>query len=239
MCSRILFVASFAIVSLASAGPASFIKKCTSGDGKCTKESAAAAIPAFAEGIPELGVKPLDPYFFKHLDASSGSLKLILKDVTIKGLKGCKPKKMQRDLSTSRLAVKLICDITADGQYDMSGRLLVLPIEGKGKMHIELPKLVISADVLLADKEGADGKKHWSIKDWSHSYDLKEKSVVQFDNLFPGNELLGRAARELVATSSNEIVVEVGPPIIRTMAAKIVEQVGKFFDSVPVDELVN
>lgn len=55
-----------------------------------------------------------------------------------------------------------------------------------------LGKVVISADVDMADNIGKSGEKHWTIKSWKHSYDLKEKSTIELENLFNGNEVLGK-----------------------------------------------
>lgn len=71
------------------------VKKCKGEDSKCIKEQTLAVIPILAGGLPELGIAPIDPVKFKVMDASSPSLKLVLRDVTMKGLKNCKPKKMQ------------------------------------------------------------------------------------------------------------------------------------------------
>lgn len=74
---------------------APFISKCKSDDSKCIKRSAQAAIAVFANGIPELGVEKLDPFYMKHLDASSKGLKLVLNDITGAGLKDCVIKKAE------------------------------------------------------------------------------------------------------------------------------------------------
>ncbi|XP_075975510.1 circadian clock-controlled protein daywake-like [Anticarsia gemmatalis] len=235
MLSRFLFLVFF--VYSASGGAAPFITKCKSDDTKCMKVSAQNAIPVVAAGIPELGVKQLDPLRIKYLDASSKGLKLVLNDVVGTGLKGCVVKKIQRDVEKSKLFVKLQCTVDFVADYEMTGQLLILPIEGKGKAHVVLRKITIAAEVDMADSIGKDGEKHWNIKSWTHSYDVKEKSTIELENLFNGNELLGRAARELIATSSNEIVREVGPPIVKAVVAEIIENVKNLFHNVPADEL--
>ena len=73
----------------------SFLKKCKVDDSKCAKESAQLVIPVFAAGIPELGVQRIDPITFKKLNGTTSSLKSLLTDVTVKGLKDCRAKKMQ------------------------------------------------------------------------------------------------------------------------------------------------
>nr|ANC68525.1 takeout/juvenile hormone binding-like protein [Helicoverpa armigera] len=225
------------IVCAANAASAPFIRKCKWDDSKCIKESAQSAIPILAAGIPELGVEKLDPFYMKSLDASSSGLKLLLWDIKGTGLNGCVAKKVQRDINKSKLIVKLQCSVDFAGKYEMSGRLLILPIEGKGDAHVVLRKIVITAEVDIGDNIGQDGEKHWKIKNWKHTYDLKEKSTIELENLFNGNEVLGRAARELIASSSNEIVKEVGPPIVKAIIGKIIANVDNFFQSVPASEL--
>lgn len=216
---------------------APFIAKCKWDDSKCLKASAQKAIPIIAAGIPELGVETLDPIFIKSLDASSTDLKLHLKDISGTGLKDCTAKKVVRDISKSKLFVKLQCTVDFSGHYEMNGQLLILPIEGKGPAHVVLRKLVISVEVDLGEKTGHDGLRHWTIKDWKHSYELKDKATIELDNLFNGNEVFGRAAKELIASSSNEVVLEVGPPIVRGIIQKIVQEIEKFYEKVPADEL--
>lgn len=52
-------------------------------------------------------------------------------------------------------------------------------------------KLVISVEVDLGEKIGNDGLQRWTIKDWKHSYELKDKATIELENLFNGNAILG------------------------------------------------
>lgn len=52
-------------------------------------------------------------------------------------------------------------------------------------------KALISAVVDIAEVTGKDGRQHWSIKRYSHSYELKDKATIELENLFNGNEDLG------------------------------------------------
>nr|AOG12855.1 odorant binding protein [Eogystia hippophaecolus] len=238
MFNKFTFVTSFfTILYVTNADPASFITKCKSDDTKCTKESTQKAIPIFADGITELGVEPLDPFVLKKIDASTPVLKFMLSDMTITGLKNCQAKKIQRNVANSELIVKTLCDVDADGHYDMSGQLIILPIEGNGKIHVKLRKLQMVVVAELFDKEGTDGKKHWEIKHWKHSFDLKDKAGLEFENLFNGNEALAGAVRELIASSGNEIITEVGAPVIKAITEKIVQNVQNFFRAVPIEDL--
>ncbi|CAH0683035.1 unnamed protein product [Spodoptera exigua] len=121
----------------------------------------------------------------------------------------------------------------------MKGRLLVLPIEGKGDAHVVLRKVVITAEVDIGDNLGRDGQKHWTIKNWKHTYDVKEKSTIELENLFNGNQVLSRAAHEMIESSSNEIVKEVGPPLVKAIVGRIIENVEEFFKNVPSSEFTD
>ncbi|KAH9638193.1 hypothetical protein HF086_005186 [Spodoptera exigua] len=187
MYSKYSFVVLLLCVAYTNAAYAPFIKKCKWDDSKCMKATAQNAIPILAAGIPELGVQRLDPFTMKTLDASSPTLKLLLWDVTGTGLKDCIAKKVQRDVEKSKITVKLQCTVDFVGKYEMKGRLLVLPIEGKGDAHV----------------------------------------------------VLSRAAHEMIESSSNEIVKEVGPPLIKAIVGRIIENVEEFFKNVPSSEFTD
>ncbi|XP_028036471.1 circadian clock-controlled protein-like [Bombyx mandarina] len=229
----------FCSVYVTHSAVAPFIKKCESDDSKCLKESAQATIPIFVEGIENLGVEKLDPFNIKYLDASSQLLKLILKDATVRGLRNTVVKKIRRNKLKSKLSITLLCSVDLEGEYELDGQVLILPIRGKGRLHAALRKVQISVEADLGVETGADGVQHWTVKDWNHNYQLKDKSTLELDNLFDGNDVLAQAAKQLIATSGNEIILEVGSPIVNAIATKIVENVKNFFKNVPATELEN
>lgn len=70
---------------------ASFIKACSSSDehlDKCIEKVVQAGGPKFAEGIPELGIAPLDPLQLGTIVVNNPALKLTFKDTVVTGLKG-------------------------------------------------------------------------------------------------------------------------------------------------------
>ncbi|CAK1555200.1 unnamed protein product [Leptosia nina] len=214
-----------------------FIKKCKAGDSKCAKESGQAAIATFAAGIKDLGVQTLDPLTLKRTDCSSPNLKLVVTDYSITGLRNCIAKKIKYDDQQSKIFLKLQCSGQLEGNYEMKGRLLFLPLEGKGPLHVTLNKadFNIIMDVGQIEKNGV---KHWDIKNWNHGFELKDKSKVVFDNLFSSSQTLGQAAKDVIDESGNEIILEVGSPIIYDSIKVVVESINNFFHSVPLSELV-
>ncbi|XP_028179377.1 uncharacterized protein LOC114366647 [Ostrinia furnacalis] len=157
--------------------------------------------------------------------------------MTFTGLKDCVIKEAQRDKAKSKIEGKLLCDVDANGIYEISGKLLIVTVRGQGNIHVVLRKILISIEADLADKVGKEGKTYWNVKRFSHTYELQDKADVEFENLFTGNDVLGQAASQVIANSGNEIVLEVGPPVVKALVTRVVVNIKKFFSNVPVEDL--
>ncbi|KAL4716081.1 hypothetical protein ACJJTC_013858 [Scirpophaga incertulas] len=215
-----------------------FITKCKASDAACLKSSTEAAIPVLAKGLPDFGVEVLDPLHLKEpIDATTPGLKLIIKDFEVHGLKDCKVNTLYRDVANSKLGGKLLCSVTSTGQYDMDGKLLVLTVKGNGKINVVLKKILLTIDVDMGEKVGKDGTKYWDMKRFNHSFELLEKSELEFEGLNTGSNVLDQAANDVISQNSNEIITEIGPPIIKAITVKIVENVRRFFHRVPPSDL--
>lgn len=77
----------FSIIVIFSLAP--FIKPCKLDDRQCVIQSAQAALPIIAPGIPELKVPSLDPLRIDLVKGDQGSLKLTFRDTDVNGMKGC------------------------------------------------------------------------------------------------------------------------------------------------------
>lgn len=72
---------------------APFIKACSASDpnlNQCIEKVIEIAAPKFAEGIPELGIAPLDPVQLGTVDVKSNALKLVFTDTVVTGLRGAR-----------------------------------------------------------------------------------------------------------------------------------------------------
>ncbi|KAL0880295.1 hypothetical protein ABMA27_002747 [Loxostege sticticalis] len=210
------------------------IAKCKPDDKNCIKLSAQALIPIVAGGISEFGMEPLDPLPIKTIDGSTKDVKLIASDVIVTGLKGCDVHQITRE--NSKINVDLLCTVDVKGDYEIKGKILFLPVDGKGNLIVSLSKVLISVQADIKEVE-LNGKKHWDIMNWAHSFDLKDRANIELTNLFAGSEQLTKAMKEMFGGAANEIVKEVGPPIVKAITGEVVNTVNKFFHNVPVEEL--
>nr|UYA18666.1 odorant binding protein 5 [Spodoptera frugiperda] len=236
MYGKICILLFISYTCLVTADPVSFIKKCKWDDGKCNKESSQAALKLFAAGIPEYNVGVMDPLNIEYVDASSPNMKLIVTDIVVTGLSNCEVKKVQRFEDSSKIIVKLLCAAELKGKYDMKGQLFVIPIEGNGPLYAKVPKIQITAEVDLNVKS-KDGNDHWLVKSWRHTFELKDKSTVKFENLFPDNEFLRTSTNELIAQNGNDVIIEIGSNLIKALVGKVVENIKNFFLAVPIKDL--
>ncbi|XP_026744552.1 putative beta-carotene-binding protein isoform X2 [Trichoplusia ni] len=223
-------------LSLAEAQDLSFITSCKAEDSKCHKQSTQQAIPVFAAGIPELNVEQLDPMYMKHIDANQSNLMLVITDTTITGLKDCEAKRVQREPDNSKLYIRMLCDCELHGQYEMNGQMFLLPIKGEGPLSAKINKLYIAVDADLGE-EVREGNTYWTLNSFTHSFELKGTSEVNFGNLFPDNELLRKTANDLISRNGNDVVREIGGPVIVAAITKVVKNVENFFQIVPADKL--
>ncbi|KAH9638195.1 hypothetical protein HF086_005188 [Spodoptera exigua] len=204
-------------IYFAIADPVPFITKCKWDDTKCNKESSQAVVGIFSAGLPEYNVEKSDPLQIDYVDASSPNMKLIVTDVVVTGLKNCEVKKMQRFEDSSKLIVKILCSTELKGKYDMKGQLFVIPIEGKGDLYANVPKIQINAEVDLNIKKGKDGK---------------DRCVLITFFYFPGT-----STNELIAQNGNDVIIEIGANLIKALVGKVVENIKKFFLAVPIEDL--
>ncbi|XP_050679017.1 protein takeout-like [Leptidea sinapis] len=211
--------------------------KCEGKDKKCLKESAQTLLPIFALGIPEYKTHSLDPLSLDKVDADNSNLKFQLTNLKVTGLKDCEVKQLERDLEKSKIFVNVLCSVGLDGHYDMKGRILILPIEGNGKVEANIKNILIKVDVNVSETQKGTHK-YWHIESWNHSFEPKGKSSIKFENLFNGNKALGQAAEDAMKGNGNEIIKEIGPPVIKSITAKVVESVQRFFHAVPLNDLV-
>lgn len=58
-------------------------------------------------------------------------------------------------------------------------------------MYYLLDKLFMHVDADMGEKM-KNGKKYWDIKSWTHVYELQDKAYLDLENLFEGNEILGK-----------------------------------------------
>merc|ERR1712037_635452 len=108
-------------------------------------------------GIPDLGIPPLDPFDIPHIDEDIIDVDIAVEDLVVKNISTFETKQAHLDLEALTLLLQLdIADLRGDASYVLDGTVLgFLPIYGNGSMWLEVWGLELygAAGVLI----NADG----------------------------------------------------------------------------------
>ncbi|KAF9422615.1 hypothetical protein HW555_001819 [Spodoptera exigua] len=214
-----------------------FIDKCEWKDKTCLKTSAQKAVPFFGNGLPEYGVKPLDPIHIDKVSLDESGLNLIFEDFKVSGPSKCKILNMERDEAPTYLKLEVETPIDVVGTYTASGQLLFVPIEGHGPFRVKTNNIYISAKVAVSTVDGSDGEKHWKIGKFEYTYEAKEKTLLEFKNLFNGDKTKAAPIEKILDENWSELMKLFAKPIISKIIHEIKDDIQSFVKAVPVKDL--
>ncbi|XP_059057499.1 circadian clock-controlled protein daywake-like [Achroia grisella] len=231
------FISFLAIIYSVNCASAPFIKPCKSSDNACLLASAQAALPIVAAGIPELGVKPLDPLHIPLVKSNTAGLEVTFSDNVVTGLKGCKIEAIKNDLAKNKQVIAMRCSTEWRGNYQMDGQMIVLPVKGEGKCVLTVQDLVVKTTSDLTTVQGEDGKPHWHIAKWKHAYEVKTNAKFQLDNLFNGNKVLADPVINFMNSNWQVVMKEMAGPSIYATIEAVIDAVEAIYKAVPAEEL--
>ncbi|XP_045769708.1 circadian clock-controlled protein daywake-like isoform X1 [Maniola jurtina] len=230
------FLAIVAFVASARAGKLpSFMKACSASDpnlNQCVEKVIASAGAKFANGIPELGIKPLDPVELGRIVVNNPALKITFDDTVVTGLAGFRINSYKIQPDKGKAALDFTANVTLKAHYNMDGQVLILPIRGNGDAKIKITNLNI---LIKYAYETVDG--HWIVTDHKDSYKM-DRAHFKFTNLFNGNKDLADTTLRFLNDNWSIIMQEIAPPAIDQVLVNCVEEVKKLFKGVPADELL-
>jgi len=133
--------------------------------------------------------------------------------------------------------VSFFGDILLEAKYTMTGRILIIPLDGSGRARISLRdiKLQYLFDYDLV--KGKDGKDYMKMKNDDLKYDIG-KAILKLDNLFNGDKVLGESTNKLLNDHWRDIIGDLAPPIVKEVRVAAKKTVQTFLSQVAYDELV-
>ncbi|KAF6215777.1 hypothetical protein GE061_000112 [Apolygus lucorum] len=206
---------------------------------KCLTEAAQGAVTSVVKsGVKKYGVFPAEPLRFNELmvDQSNGpvNVKLGFTDLDVFGLKDIKIIKanwnkgnLDIEASVPKLVVK--------GNYEVNGKVLVLPIVGTGKSNITIDKAYLVAQLQLS--ENAKGKVKYFKNEKMLLKVTGKKVYFKFDNLFNGDKRLGDNMNVFLNENWELIWEEVQPAISASLGQAVKEISNRIFGKVPSTEI--
>lgn len=191
-----------------------------------------------------LGLPPLDPLAIEKLDIEQGGnhsvqISLKLRKVHLIGLSDAKIYKIsgfQSNPDRNKLEIKMKSPLgKIEGPYSINGKVLVLPIQGKGTITLALHDLDVNLK-FLTKKVVKDGKTYMEIEKSKFRYDVSG-AKVNFTNLFNGDKALGDNMNYFLNENWRILLDELKKPINDGFAEVFKNIMNKLFMSTPYDEI--
>ncbi|XP_050316088.1 protein takeout-like [Anthonomus grandis grandis] len=206
----------------------------------CLDKAIEGGIKFLKKGLPGYNLAALEPFTLPSLQigAGEGAVHLVqnYKDVMIHGFTDVIVNNSHVDLEKKTLSFSTFHPrLSQNSEYDINGKILVLPVRGKGPSFLTLENL-FSNHVLQFDETQKDGKTYWVPKDYSLKM-YPNHATYKFDNLFDGNKLLGDNINELINKEWMTIFEDVGQGYAAAYAKIFLSYAKKIFGKAPINEI--
>ncbi|XP_016980571.1 protein takeout [Drosophila rhopaloa] len=221
------------------------IEKCGASDEQCLMNGVNYVLGKYAKsGIKELGLIPLDPLHIKKFKIgrnphSPVNIDLSFREVDLLGLHKAVAKRVSgftKDLSRSIELIMDVPELTVKGPYSVDGRILILPITGKGNAEIRLAKTKIRAAVKLRRVPKGDHQTFAEVVDIKVEVNPSHVTY-HLENLFNGQKDLSENMHVLINENWQDIFNELKPGISEAFGQIVKSVLDRIFGKLPLEQL--
>ncbi|XP_018897552.2 protein takeout [Bemisia tabaci] len=211
--------------------------------GQCVKSAWQQIFNLMRTGVKEVGITKIDPMYVEKMTMNQGrdgdamSLRLTLINATHTGMSYAKvtnvdvvPEKYKFNITFT------IPHYEIDGQYDVNGKIVMIPVMGKGHGHANLTDVKVTWRI--QGEKAVDKVGNRFLKLTKFGMDLKPRRLhFQFDNLFNGNKELGRMTNNVLNDQAEEIFKQMKPLMEKQSNQLMFGVVKRFFDKNPYNDI--
>ncbi|XP_046393799.1 protein takeout-like isoform X2 [Ischnura elegans] len=187
--------------------------------------------------IPKLEPLRVDQIKVDQDQSAAVGINLVAHDIDIHGVSQAQLKDMDIQVDPPVFKMKFFFPrVELLAKYKISGKVLILPIQGKGDANITMVNLDLEFgfDAEWVKKE--NGVQYLKMKDHYIKYDTT-RNYIKLDNLFNGNKALGDRLNEFIDVNWREVTQELGPPFADAIALVIRRIVSGILEQVPRDNI--
>ncbi|KAK9500025.1 hypothetical protein O3M35_002935 [Rhynocoris fuscipes] len=206
----------------------------------CLNDAVEDAIKKLANGIPKLGLLALEPLSITQLSIGKGkgpiSLDLTFNNLKIHGVTNVKIMDQKTNLKEIRLECRSMNKkLILEGDYEADGKILLLPIRGKGRARIVLEN-VDGYSIITGIPKTKKSKQFLEIKKYDYKFQ-PSKMTVQFDNLFNGEKALSDRMNKILNDNWEEVLKELKPSFEDALSEIFKEISNRLYQKVSLDEI--
>ncbi|XP_074041047.1 protein takeout isoform X2 [Leptinotarsa decemlineata] len=205
----------------------------------CCLQHGRDALPMILKGDKKLGIPNLLPLVVPHILVDAGkNLKIAFEDIHVFGLDGIDLKQVKIDIKTRKATLKLdVPQLELIGKYEVDGKLLVLPIKGKGDVNMTAIGGHYQYDFEFST-ERINGIDHLVVLDNDVLKFELEGAKIRLDNLFDGDKVLGEQMNTFLNDNWKDVIDELGGAVSQTVRSLGRNIASRIFKKVPYKELI-
>ncbi|KAF5298259.1 hypothetical protein FQR65_LT09770 [Abscondita terminalis] len=208
---------------------------------ECSTKSVQRLFSMLPPGIPSIGLQPLDPLHIPIVRILQGegpvSVNASLANVTVLGFGGSRILSNVVDPKTYDFHTKLVLPkLRIDGNYILLGRILLIPLRGRGKCWFEARDLniYVKSDVNLIKKDN------------HHFYNVTGVHVkftigglkLYMGNLFDGIKALEDSTNAYLNANWRPVADSLYPILVRTIQDIMLDILQRVFNNIPAEFFV-
>ncbi|CAG9856091.1 unnamed protein product [Phyllotreta striolata] len=193
-------------------------------------------------GISAIGVAPIDPLEVVKITIGAGTSAVNLvqnyANVKIKGLSTLKAESANFDLNNRNFVfVTRHPMLTQSADYSINGKILVMPVFGKGLSVIKLKDAKIVHNIVF-NEETKHNKKYFNVVSYNANITIGG-AHYDFQNLFNGDRRLGDAILKVVNDNWSLIFNDVSEGVCKSYSQVFQSVATALFKRVPIEDMLH
>ncbi|XP_050438619.1 protein takeout-like [Adelges cooleyi] len=240
-----MFALALAVPAAFAKGPSMLLSftPCRLSDpnlNQCIWKALDEAIPIIAPGVPRLGLPQMDPYHLKSMEVSKGQSQnqvvFKLRDLDVHGIRSFAINAINFDRKTYKCFVGIEARerFINKGFYEISGRLFMVPVQGKGKFETWMDNYKSNFTIQF-QKITKDGEYFLEPLHLSKTISVS-RIHFHFYNLFNGNRILGDTVNNLMNQNWEEMLDDFKPTIMKLFDQVFMGYIKTFCQTVPMGD---
>ncbi|XP_050316008.1 protein takeout-like [Anthonomus grandis grandis] len=215
-------------------------KRTDSAFPECIRKNLELAIRSMNKPTPELSLSTFDPLDIPELYIGEGkgpvNVAQNFKNVQLHGLTNAKVFKSNFDWDKKQLVTdSLNPELRLEADYNMKGRVLLLPIVGEGRCNVTLFNMKIH-HIMSFDYIEKKGKTYIKVTDFKVTM-APERVEFKFDNLFNGQKDLGDNINKVLNENNKEVFDDVRPGYEKSFGLIFKDLANRVLHKVPVNDI--
>ncbi|KAL0281500.1 UNVERIFIED_CONTAM: hypothetical protein PYX00_002472 [Menopon gallinae] len=224
---------------------ADFVKTCFLSQpdfAQCNRETVQLIFSSLKDGYPDIGLVPLDPLNVTVIRLLQGngpvSINATLNNVRIYGFSKTivKSNKVYPQRGYSFVTRLRIPSMRIEGDYNLRGRILLLPLIGRGDCWFEPRNMdaEVTHEVRVIQK---DGYNFFNLTNLHIKYDI-EGLKLRLNNLFNGAKQLEESTNTYLNANWRAASESLKGILSRTIADILIGILRKIFDNIPANYFI-